>query len=155
MTPGPPDSSRTTSPTEDPPTTPADPVTEDPPVAEDPSEDEDTPDVGDTPRIEVSEADDPSTSTCGCGCGCGCGSIMVPAGSPGAYVYSAPSLTSAKVGALAAGANVAITCTTRGQTVSRPDMSHSSNLWDWVGSGFVSDMYVDTGTTQPVAPPCR
>lgn len=70
-----------------------------------------------------------------------------------AYVYLEPYLAAGVVGQLLAGTPVSIFCTAFGETVVRADGA-SSDLWDNIGYGFVPDVVVDTGTAEPVAPPC-
>lgn len=57
------------------------------------------------------------------------------------------------VGSLANGASVRITCQRRGSSVTGP--YGISTLWDYIGTGYVSDAYVYTGTDGQVAPTCR
>jgi hypothetical protein len=56
------------------------------------------------------------------------------------------------VGSIGPNAMVRITCTSRGFEVQGP--YGTSNLWDFVGNGFVPDSYLYTGTNEPVADPC-
>jgi len=67
-------------------------------------------------------------------------------------VRAGATTTSAAVGAVADGAYVTIRCQQRGQTVS--GTYGSSNLWDRIGSGYVADAYVSTGSDGRVAPDC-
>lgn len=57
------------------------------------------------------------------------------------------------VGSVSNGQPVRITCQKRGQTVS--GTYGTSNLWDYIGTGYVSDAYVLTGSDGQVAPACR
>lgn len=57
------------------------------------------------------------------------------------------------VGSVADGASVRITCQVRGQTIS--GTYGTSALWDYVGTGYVADSYVSTGSDGQVAPTCR
>ena len=57
------------------------------------------------------------------------------------------------VGSVADGASVRITCQVRGQSVS--GTYGTSSLWDFIGSGYVADAYVSTGSDGQVAPTCR
>jgi surface antigen len=68
-------------------------------------------------------------------------------------VRSGPGTGYAKVGTLAKGAKVTISCQTTGSTVK--GTYGSSNIWDKVGTGrYVSDAYVYTGSDGRVAPTC-
>lgn len=69
-----------------------------------------------------------------------------------AYVFELPSLGSTTVGVLGVGEQVQIYCTAEGDTVT--GQLGTSAIWDFVGSGFVPDAVVDTGSNSAVAPPC-
>jgi len=56
------------------------------------------------------------------------------------------------VGAVKAGAPVTITCRRVGTPLS--GTYGTSKLWDKIGTGFVSDAYVSTGSDGRVAPDC-
>lgn len=56
------------------------------------------------------------------------------------------------VGKVDDGDNVRISCQQRGTTVTGP--FGKTNLWDKIGSGYVSDAYVYTGSDGRVAPDC-
>jgi hypothetical protein len=73
------------------------------------------------------------------------------AGSP-LTVRSGPSTSYAAVGSVADGATVTIRCQTRGQTIT--GTYGTTDLWDYIGSGYVSDAYVYTGSDGQVAPNC-
>ena len=60
--------------------------------------------------------------------------------------------TSRGVGSVADGATVTITCQKHGREVS--GTYGTSTLWDKIGSGYVSDAYVSTGSDGQVAPDC-
>ncbi|MCB9618676.1 MAG: peptidoglycan DD-metalloendopeptidase family protein [Sandaracinus sp.] len=68
-------------------------------------------------------------------------------------VRSGPGTGYRAVGSVANGQPVRITCQKRGQTVS--GTYGTSNLWDYIGTGYVSDAYVLTGSDGQVAPTCR
>ncbi len=59
---------------------------------------------------------------------------------------------SASLGALADGSHVTITCQKQGQSIS--GTYGTTRLWDKIGSGYVSDAYVYTGSDGRVAPDC-
>lgn len=83
----------------------------------------------------------------------GTGVVQVPAGQS-LKVYNGPALTATWVTSVPAGTRVTILCTAYGGAVTDPSDNHTSNLWDRISSGFVPDVYIDTGTNDPVAPPC-
>jgi hypothetical protein len=57
------------------------------------------------------------------------------------------------VSQLSPNAVVRITCTTRWFPVKGP-YGTTSDLWDFIGVGYVPDSYLYTGTNDPVAPQC-
>jgi len=73
------------------------------------------------------------------------------AGSP-LTIRSGPSTSYAAVGSVADGATVTILCQRRGQTIT--GTYGTTDLWDYLGSGYVSDAYVYTGSDGQVAPTC-
>lgn len=74
------------------------------------------------------------------------------AGAPLTVRSGASSSTSA-VGSVADGATVRIRCQVRGQSIT--GTYGTSSLWDQIGTGYVSDAYVSTGSDGQVAPTCR
>lgn len=60
--------------------------------------------------------------------------------------------SSAAIGSVADGAYVTITCQQTGQSVT--GTYGTSRLWDKIGTGYVSDAYVSTGSDGRVAPDC-
>lgn len=70
------------------------------------------------------------------------------------YVYADIHTGSDIVGYLEAGETVEIQCTDIGEWLSNPD-GMESDLWDFIGYGYVPDVVVDTGTSQAVAPLCQ
>lgn len=84
------------------------------------------------------------------------GTIQVPQGNVAAYTYSIPTanLTIDRIGELSQGTVVQIICTVQGAAVGNGD-----TLWDKIvfnsGSAYISDIFVFTGTNQPVMPACR
>ncbi|MFD1146283.1 peptidoglycan DD-metalloendopeptidase family protein [Saccharothrix hoggarensis] len=67
-------------------------------------------------------------------------------------VRSGPGTQYAAVGSVADGATVTIRCQTRGETVT--GKYGTTSLWDHIGSGYISDAYVYTGSDGQVAPNC-
>jgi hypothetical protein len=68
-------------------------------------------------------------------------------------VRSGPGTGTAAVGQAGNYANVVIECTATGTTVT--GTYGTSNVWDRIGpNNWVSDAYVNTGSSTPVAPPC-
>lgn len=68
-------------------------------------------------------------------------------------VRAEPSTSSAAVGSVADGQKVTITCQVKGTSVT--GTYGTSTLWDFIGSGYVSDAYVSTGSDGQVAPTCK
>jgi len=67
-------------------------------------------------------------------------------------VRSEPSTSSTAVSSVADGAQVTITCQTHGTSVT--GTFGTTTLWDFIGKGYVSDAYVQTGSDGQVAPSC-
>jgi hypothetical protein len=67
-------------------------------------------------------------------------------------IRAGASSNTAAVGSVGDGATVRITCQKRGEKIS--GTYGTSTLWDKVGSGYVSDAYVSTGSDGQVAPTC-
>lgn len=67
-------------------------------------------------------------------------------------IRAGASTSTAAVGSVNDGAYVTIKCQKRGQSVS--GTYGTSTLWDKIGSGYVSDAYVSTGSDGQVAPTC-
>jgi uncharacterized protein YraI len=68
-------------------------------------------------------------------------------------VRATPSTSGSSVGTLAEGTAVTISCQTNGSTVD--GKYGTSDIWDKVGNGYVSDAYVYTGSDGRVAPDCE
>lgn len=68
-------------------------------------------------------------------------------------VRAKPSTSAEIVGSVADGAKVTISCQINGTTVT--GTYGTSNLWDFIGNGYVSDTYVNTGSDGQVAPTCK
>jgi uncharacterized protein YraI len=79
------------------------------------------------------------------------GTVHTDSGAP-LNVRSGPHTSSSVVGSVASGATVTITCQTYGDTVT--GKYGTSNIWDKISSGYVSDTYVYTGSDDLVAPLC-
>jgi uncharacterized protein YraI len=67
-------------------------------------------------------------------------------------VRATPSTSGSPVGTIADGTDVTISCQTNGSTVD--GKYGTSDIWDKVGDGYVSDAYVYTGSDGRVAPDC-
>ncbi|GAB4196316.1 MAG: hypothetical protein OHK0013_03390 [Sandaracinaceae bacterium] len=101
-----------------------------------------------------------SQNACGGGSGSGSGSTdttsvvgrVNTSGAPLTVRAGASTSTSA-VGSVADGATVRIRCQVRGQTIT--GTYGTSSLWDFIGTGYVADAYVSTGSDGQVAPTCR
>jgi murein DD-endopeptidase MepM/ murein hydrolase activator NlpD len=95
------------------------------------------------------------TSKNACGGGGG-GTTGVPGrvdtAGAGLTVRSGPGTSFPVVGSVADGATVRIKCQKRGQSIS--GTFGTTTLWDNIGSGFVSDAYISTGSDGQVAPTC-
>ncbi|PCC67748.1 Peptidase family M23 [Nannocystis exedens] len=68
-------------------------------------------------------------------------------------VRSGPSTGSTAVGSVQDGATVTITCQKHGTSVT--GTYGTTTLWDFIGTGYVSDAYVNTGSDGQVAPTCN
>lgn len=68
-------------------------------------------------------------------------------------VRSQPTTNSDKVGSVEDGDKVTITCQIHGSSVS--GTYGTTTLWDFIGTGYVSDAYVSTGSDGQVAPTCK
>jgi hypothetical protein len=71
-------------------------------------------------------------------------------------VRSQPSTDSSQVGTLNDGDTVTIVCTTIGTPVPERTSTATDDLWDMIQSppGYVSDVFLDTGSNDSVAPSC-
>ncbi|GLY40693.1 hypothetical protein Amsp01_067160 [Amycolatopsis sp. NBRC 101858] len=67
-------------------------------------------------------------------------------------VRATPSTSGSPVGTVADGTAVTISCQTNGSTVD--GKYGTSDIWDKVGDGYISDAYVYTGSDGRVAPDC-
>ncbi len=68
-------------------------------------------------------------------------------------IRAGASTSTSALGSVVDGATVRIRCQVRGQAVS--GTYGSSTLWDQIGTGYVSDAYISTGSDGQVAPTCR
>jgi hypothetical protein len=86
------------------------------------------------------------------------GTIQTPQGYSTISVYDRPSLDSSAVAEAADGTTIDILCTAQGDVVTNQDTGQSSSLWDGTSdgtsTGFVPDVFVDTGTNQARAESC-
>lgn len=81
--------------------------------------------------------------------------VTVNTGSGDLNVRSAPSTTSQRVGTLRNGARITITCYTRGTVFNGGPYNMSTDLWNRLADGgYVTDAMLDTGSNNPVVPPC-
>ena len=81
--------------------------------------------------------------------------VTVNTGSRDLNVRSAPSADSQKIGALRNGARIVITCYTRGTVFAGGPYDLTTDLWNRLADGgFVTDAMLDTGSNEPVVPPC-
>lgn len=92
-----------------------------------------------------------SQNACGGGGGGGVVGRVNTAGAP-LTIRAGASTSTAAVGSVSDGATVRITCQKRGQSIS--GTYGTSTLWDKIGTGYVSDAYVSTGSDGQVAPTC-
>lgn len=67
-------------------------------------------------------------------------------------IRSAPSAGATSVGSVADGASVNITCQKHGSSVT--GTYGTTTLWDFIGKGYISDAYVNTGADGQIAPTC-
>ncbi len=91
-----------------------------------------------------------SQNSCGGG-GSGVTGRVNTAGAP-LTIRAGTSTSTAAIGSVADGATVRITCQKRGQSIS--GTYGTSTLWDKIGSGYIADAYVSTGSDGQVAPTC-
>jgi len=93
------------------------------------------------------------TSNNSCGGGGGAVSGTVNTAGPSLTIRSTPSTGGAVVGSVADGAKVTISCQKNGSSVT--GTYGTTMLWDFIGNGYVSDAYVNTGSDGQVAPTCN
>lgn len=86
---------------------------------------------------------------------CGGGGVVGRVNTAGAplTIRADASTSSAAVGSVADGAQVTIRCQKRGTSVT--GTYGTSTLWDNIGSGFIADAFVSTGSDGQVAPTCN
>lgn len=81
--------------------------------------------------------------------------VTVNTGSGDLNVRSAPSTTSQRVGSIRNGARITITCYARGTVFEGGPYEVSTDLWNRLADGgYVTDAMLDTGSDDPVVPPC-
>ncbi|CDO06863.1 CHAP domain-containing protein [Mycolicibacterium cosmeticum] len=81
--------------------------------------------------------------------------VTVNTGSFDLNVRSAPSMTSQKIGTVANHSRVVITCYARGAEFVGGPYQLRTDLWNRLDSGgYVTDAMLDTGSNDPVVPPC-
>ncbi|WP_206079494.1 M23 family metallopeptidase [Polyangium spumosum] len=95
-----------------------------------------------------------SKNSCGGGGGGG-GGVTGTVNTSGAAltIRADASTSSAAVGSVPDGAKVTITCQKKGTSVT--GTYGTSTLWDYIGSGYIADAYVHTGSDGQVAPTCK
>lgn len=87
-------------------------------------------------------------------CGSGSGVIgTVNTSGASLTVRSSPSTGATAVGSVGDGAKVTITCQKTGSSVT--GTYGTTTLWDFIGTGYISDAYVNTGSDGQVAPTCK
>lgn len=79
------------------------------------------------------------------------GTVHTDSGGP-LTVRSAPSTSAASAGTVADGTAVEVDCQTTGETVT--GKYGTSNIWDHVPGGYITDTYVFTGSDGRIAPDC-
>ncbi|MEZ4307126.1 MAG: peptidoglycan DD-metalloendopeptidase family protein [Polyangiaceae bacterium] len=96
-----------------------------------------------------------SKNKCGSGGGGSSGGVSGTVNTSGIdlTVRSAPSTSAAKVGSVADGQKITISCQVNGTKVT--GTYGTTTLWDYIGYGYVSDAYVLTGSDGQVAPTCK
>jgi hypothetical protein len=96
-----------------------------------------------------------SQNSCGDGGGGGTTGVVGRVNTAGAplTVRAGASPSTSAVGSVADGATIRITCQRRGTSVT--GTYGTSTLWDFIGTGYVADAYVSTGSDGQVAPTCR
>lgn len=81
--------------------------------------------------------------------------VTVNTGSRDLNVRSAPSTASQRVGRIPDGARITITCYARGTVFTGGPYDMSTDLWNKLADGgYVTDAMLDTGSNDPVVPPC-
>ena len=95
-----------------------------------------------------------SQNGCGGGGGGGGGGTVGRVNTAGAplTIRSAATTNSTALGSVGDGAQVTIKCQKRGQSVK--GTYGTSDIWDKIGSGFIADAFVSTGSDGLVAPLC-
>lgn len=81
--------------------------------------------------------------------------VTVNTGSFDLNIRSAPSMTSQKIGTVANHSRVVITCYARGTVFVGGPYQLRTDLWNRLDSGgYVTDAMLDTGSNDPIVPPC-
>jgi hypothetical protein len=95
------------------------------------------------------------TSQNSCGGGSSSTSVVGRVNTAGAplSVRAGASTSTAKVGSVADGAQVTITCQKHGESIH--GTYGTSTLWDKISGGYIADAYVSTGSDGQVAPTCN
>lgn len=93
-----------------------------------------------------------SHNSCGGGGDDGVAGTVNTNGAP-LTVRSTPNTSGNDVGSVSDGTVIDIKCQVHGSSVS--GTYGTSNLWDFIGTGYVADAYVSTGSDGQVAPTCQ
>ncbi|HEX2276643.1 MAG TPA: CHAP domain-containing protein [Candidatus Tectomicrobia bacterium] len=81
--------------------------------------------------------------------------VTVNTGAGDLNVRSAPSANSEKIGSVGNQARVVIVCFVRGEAFSGGPYRLTTNIWNRLDKGgFVTDAMLNTGSNEPVVPPC-
>lgn len=81
--------------------------------------------------------------------------VMVNTGSGNLNVRSAPTVRSELLGTIRNGTRMTITCYVRGEVFVGGPFGGRSDIWNRrQGGGFATDRLLDTGSDDPVVPPC-
>lgn len=79
--------------------------------------------------------------------------MLAKGSGPSLNVRASPTTGSAIVGSVSNGQQVSISCQKKGSTVT--GTYGTTNLWDFIGTGYVSDAYIYTVSDNQVAPTCN
>jgi hypothetical protein len=81
--------------------------------------------------------------------------VLVTTGGGSLDVRAQPSTTAQLLGTIRNGTKMVITCFVHGQMFAGGPFGGASDIWNKrEGAGFVTDRMLDTGSDDPVVPPC-
>jgi uncharacterized protein YraI len=81
--------------------------------------------------------------------------VLVTTGSGNLNVRAQPSTSAQLLGTIRNGTKIVITCFVHGQVFVGGPFGGSSDIWNKrEGAGYVTDRMLDTGSDEPVVPPC-